>query len=415
MGEGDPMMVSGVAVASPYDHTTTATSATWTKGEKQPNSCRDAPWAILFWAHLGAMLFVVAYYGKAALADYSSGSLKGYEGVVYAAAVCGVFAFVLSGLGILVLMACAEVLIKISLFFVVGLSLAWAVLAFLGGAVGVGVLFLIFFLIGLCYIKVVWSRIPFATANLVTALTAVKSNFGITLVAYLLTFLALGWSVLWSIALVGVYDQTATTDANGNVTGMNYGYLFLLFISYFWTHQVIQNTIHVTTAGTVGTWWFSPQDASSCCSTAICGSFFRAITTSFGSICLGSLIVAIVQALRQLANAARQNDDGNQCLVCIAECILSCIESIIEYFNKWAYIYVGLYGYSYCQAGKNVMTLFHDRGWDAIITDDLVSNTLLLVSVVTGLITGCIGIILTLFTDWFPADNPQEEQLVAFM
>lgn len=63
------------------------------------------------------------------------------------------------------------------------------------------------------------------------------------------------------------------------------------------------------------------------------GSLVRSLTTSFGSICFGSLLVAIIQATRALANAARDNE--NQILVCIAQCILSCLESLLEYFNKW--------------------------------------------------------------------------------
>ena len=39
-----------------------------------------------------------------------------------------------------------------------------------------------------------------------------------------------------------------------------------------------------------------------------------------------------------------------------------------------AFVYVGLYGYSYLEAGKNVITLFKNRGWEAIIADDLISN-----------------------------------------
>ena len=39
-----------------------------------------------------------------------------------------------------------------------------------------------------------------------------------------------------------------------------------------------------------------------------------------------------------------------------------------------AFVYVSLYGYSYLEAGKNVITLFKNRGWEAIIADDLISN-----------------------------------------
>lgn len=66
------------------------------------------------------------------------------------------------------------------------------------------------------------------------------------------------------------------------------------------------------------------------------------MTTSFGSICFGSLLVAFLQTLRALAETARAQDDGGA-LLCIAECILSCLASLLEYFNKWAFVYVGTF------------------------------------------------------------------------
>jgi hypothetical protein len=35
-----------------------------------------------------------------------------------------------------------------------------------------------------------------------------------------------------------------------------------------------------------------------------------------------------------LAYTARQNDDGNAILLCLVECLLGCLSSIMEYFNK---------------------------------------------------------------------------------
>jgi hypothetical protein len=110
--------------------------------------------------------------------------------------------------------------------------------------------------------------------------------------------------------------------------------------------------------------------------------------------------VALIQALRALANEARNNGDAGA-LACIAECLLGCLQGIAEYFNKWAFIYVGLYGYSYLEAGKNVITLFKNRGWDAIIADDLIGNVLFLVSIIVGAITGVIGIIIEASSDFF--------------
>jgi hypothetical protein len=111
------------------------------------------------------------------------------------------------------------------------------------------------------------------------------------------------------------------------------------------SEQVFQNTMHAIVAGVVSTWWFDPSEASCCCSKAIWGSTVRATTTSFGSICFGSLLVAIIQTLRALVESARQDDDVEGCaafLLCLVDCCLRCLEGILEYFNKFAYIYVGM-------------------------------------------------------------------------
>ena len=215
-------------------------------------------------------------------------------------------------------------------------------------------------------------------ANLNTALNAVKSNAGLGLVAYLIMALAFGWSGLW---VMGIASSLATS---------NVGIVFLLLVSYYWTFGVLTNTIHVTTAGTVGTWWFVPHEANGCWSSAIQDSFCRATSYSFGSICLGSLLVAVIQALRMMARQARERDDM-QLLLCLVECILACIQDIMEYFNKWAYVYVGLYGFGYIEAGRNVIQLFQSKGWTTIITDDLADRVLLMMSVAVGAITGLIG------------------------
>ena len=158
-------------------------------------------------------------------------------------------------------------------------------------------------------------------------MTAVKSNLGVILYAYLITLLAAGWAICWSVAFVGVFDKTYDCDENNNCSDPNYGFLFLLFLAFFFGQQVLQAVVHVITAGTVGHWWFEPNECG-CCSQAVNGSFIRATTTSFGSICFGSLIVAILRSLEALANAARANDDGGF-MACIAECILSCLRQIV--------------------------------------------------------------------------------------
>lgn len=75
---------------------------------------------------------------------------------------------------------------------------------------------------------------------------------------------------------------------------------------------------------------------------------------------------------------------------------------------------VGLYGYSYMEAGKEVFTLFKNRGWEALIADDLVANTLFLMSLLTGAVMGTVGIVIHETSDLFE-DAGGDGRVVAFL
>jgi hypothetical protein len=290
------------------------------KPEQQPKEFQDVVWAMAFYAHLAVMIgLIVSNAGNFVGSGDGSSS---YSGILWLVGFCALIAVGISSAALTFMMAFAETLVKISLIFSVTMSGVIAVLGLLSGQLFMGILGLVCFAFGICYARMVWHRIPFAAANLNTALTAVKANMGLTVVAYLMVLLATGWTMVWFVG-VGAY-----------LNSENSAIIFCLLVSYYWVHQVLQNTVHVTTAGTVGTWWFVPEEASGgCWNPALQDSYCRATTFSFGSICLGSLLVAVVQALRAMAHMARQNDDCNM-LACVLDCILGCIEGIIEYLNK---------------------------------------------------------------------------------
>lgn len=347
---------------------------------QQPKQFQDVIWAIAFIIHLGGMFVLISL-------NISSGggdvSIDEFNGLFCLIGFTALIAVALSSLTISLMMKYPTEMIKMALIFSTILLLVMAISAFMMGSFLSGGLGLLFFAFTICYVKAVWSRIPFAAANLNTALTAVKSNIGLAFIAYFIMVLAFGWSCFFFVGF--------SNSLNSN----NIGIMFLLLLSFYWVHQVLSNTVHVTTAGTVGTWWFVPGEANGCWSSAIKDSFCRATTYSFGSICFGSLVVAVVQALRALAHQARQNEDM-QLLACLVECVLACIQDIIEYFNKWAYVYVGLYGFGYVHAGREVVQLFQNKGWTVMINDDLTDRVLMMVSIGVGVLTGFAGLTITL-------------------
>ena len=98
-----------------------------------------------------------------------------------------------------------------------------------------------------------------------------------------------------------------------------------------------------------------------------------------------------------------QNNRNLGVLKCIAMCILYYIEGLMEYFNKWAYVYVGLYGYGYIDAGRRVISLFKTRGWQTIIADNLVGRLLGIMSLTIGLLTGVLTLSAAFLVEEFEA------------
>lgn len=99
------------------------------------------------------------------------------------------------------------------------------------------------------------------------------------------------------------------------------------------------------------TWYFLyPQGQYS---NPTLASWKRAVTTSFGSICLGSLVLSIVRALRVTVNMmASQPGQGRggaaarACFYCIAQCLLSILDRVVEFVNQFAFAQVAIYGKS---------------------------------------------------------------------
>lgn len=252
------------------------------------------------------------------------------------------------------------------------------------------------------YVRRVWCMTPFAAANLTMGIKASAENSGIYIISIFMMLVSFAWFIFWFYAANGIFFQSIkieSVDSEYDEEGMQWGLFFLLLVSLYWTSTVLLNVVRVTTAGVVGTWCFVPEEAGGCCSPAVIASFIRSITYSLGSICFGSLLEAFITALRVLAenakNQAREDDDGcASILFCVLECILSMLEDIIEYFNQWSYVLVGLYGYSYLESGRRVMELFRARGFTAIITNDLVGYVLSFTAVLVGVLTGLCGLII---------------------
>ena len=211
------------------------------KPEQQPKEWKDTVWAIAFYAHLVVMISVIVSTGNLSAisaGDDGQGGDTNYDGLVWLVGLCAVASIGISSCCLSLMMKNAEFLVKASLIFSVAFSGLIGVLGLMSGNTLAGIFCLVMFAVGICYAYAVWPRIPFVAANLNTALTAVKSNMGLTVIAYVMLLLAFGWTLVWFVGAGSYLDSEHAMI------------VFCLLVSYYWVHQVLQNTVHVTTAGT---------------------------------------------------------------------------------------------------------------------------------------------------------------------
>eukprot|EP00554_Chaetoceros_debilis_P002493 CAMPEP_0194089998 /NCGR_PEP_ID=MMETSP0149-20130528/37005_1 /TAXON_ID=122233 /ORGANISM="Chaetoceros debilis, Strain MM31A-1" /LENGTH=539 /DNA_ID=CAMNT_0038774105 /DNA_START=3 /DNA_END=1622 /DNA_ORIENTATION=+ len=270
------------------------------------------------------------------------------------------------------------------------------------------------------YVSVIQPFIPFAAAILKLGLAGITANWGMYIVTMFLSALWCLWIAIWIYVANGIgffsdisaimqQNVQITYEQNGQTYYSYYGAdvtkeittVFLMLVSLYWISTILTNITQTTVAGVIGTWAFgrTNTDTSSCSNTPVMQSLHRSCTTSFGSICFGSLLNAVVIAIRVMLNWAsdRSRESGeNQAaalLYCVLKCIVLLFEDILEYFNQWAYIFVGLYGTTYLQSGKSVLELFTARGCSAIISDGLSTYFMNAVVMTVGFGCGALAVV----------------------
>ncbi|KAJ3011684.1 putative choline transporter, neither null mutation nor overexpression affects choline transport [Thoreauomyces humboldtii] len=260
-----------------------------------------------------------------------------------------------------------------------------------------------------------WSwryRIPLAKILLKTV-TSVTGQFPATLlIGVIALVLSSIFNALWIASFAGMMQYF---DFNNTSSAFRYLTIVFMLFAIYYASQVISNVVHVTVSGLFATYYFlgqpgGPQGKVTIpVSNPTAASAKRAMTTSFGSICFGSLVIAILQTIRAMLrmaqnSAAGDNNPGAALCAACAGCCLGMIEQLVQYFNKWAFVQVAVYGKDYIQAAKDTFALVHSKGIDAIINDQLIGSVLGMGGVVVSLICGFVAFVYVRASPEIPSD-----------
>ena len=258
--------------AQPYNMTSNAPDLQ-TRPEKTERGCRDVFFSILFYLHLVGVMYAGVVYAPLAAQEASNGGERRlvvlpmmmtgdrwlqeeggeYDGnnnnneagdievdpsaLLGVLVIAGILSFIFASLALGFMMRHAETLVKLALWFNIILFAVMGIFSLLGGAVPAALMFLLFAALSAYYAWRVWARIPFAASNLVTAVSAVKANMGLSLYAYWSVILLFVWSIVWMVSASSTIYVTGNCNAEGECESVNGGLVFLFMVSYYWTAQ----------------------------------------------------------------------------------------------------------------------------------------------------------------------------------
>jgi hypothetical protein len=366
---------------------------------------RDWPYAILFYIHVVVILVLAIYsssiFNVTSTANYGL-SPSDSKFLAYTVLLTMVFDILL-GIGFLYIAKhyAKQLIYGCMILSIVVYAFLIIFVAAIGLFIPVGIILIFVFLLN-CLVFFFWrKRIPFAALLLTTSSSLIKKFPATTAVPFVAALIHLAWNIAWIFAFITAYTLSIPTDPNNGTNLSILVYVVFVFF-YYWAGQVISNTVHVTVCGVFATWYFQMNNIQN----PTQNSAKRALTTSFGTICYGSLLVAIIKTLRFLADQSRRSNSGGAfaMVMCMIACLLRCFEDIIQYFNTYAFCQVAIYGKPFCAAAKDTWNLFKTHGIDALVNDSLVGRVLAYSSLLGALLSGGFGYLIgwALYGTYYP-------------
>jgi len=270
-----------------------------------------------------------------------------------------------------------------------------------------GIVFLIFgVFMAFCF----WTwrkRIPFSAFLLKLSVDIAKQYGHVWIVSFVGGIAAIAFGAWYAVTLVAIYvkyspgSPACGADGSGCSQAKVTGLIVFITFTMYWMSEWLKNTIHTTVSGVYGSWYYSSGNFPS---NATRSAFRRSMTTSFGSICLGSLFVAIINFLRHVCSIAAQSEAGQgdfigACVACCLQCILSVLQWALEFINRYAFSYIALFGKPYFTAAKDTWKLIKDRGIDALINECLIGPVLSFGALFIGYVCAFAAYIYLLITD----------------
>lgn len=235
----------------------------------------------------------------------------------------------------------------------------------------------LFFVVGSYLMR---HRVDFACAHIRVAARAILSYPMALLGAVCMAVVQSFWSFIWILGLLRMlrFSKLATkNDCLGEECLKHVSARSAMSISigmlviYFWCSMVFRNILAVSIGSIVSSWKCKSQKNN-----LVAKAFLEAWTFHLGSICFGSLLVAVVETFRQVLSTlatltSRQKNFYMAWVFSILSSVLHFVEYLMEFCNRFAYAYIGCYKCAFIPASKRSIQFLKSKGWSAVVNQEI--------------------------------------------
>ncbi|XP_063713972.1 choline transporter-like protein 1 [Symsagittifera roscoffensis] len=227
----------------------------------------------------------------------------------------------------------------------------------------------VFTVILLLVMLFMWSRVKLVVALFKEAGAVVMSMPFIIVQPFFTIVTVGGFLTYWGVTTLYIASckSPETKDTSDGTfvfyetnSEMKKAFWYHLF-GLFWITQFLVACQLMIIAGAVASWYFT-RDKTKLGWFPVLASFYRTVRYHLGTLAFGSLIIAIIQFVKAVLSYVEQqlNKSDNAIAKFVFKCMfccLWCLENIIRFINRNAYIMTAIYGYHFCKAAKRGFTL----------------------------------------------------------
>ncbi|KAI9333337.1 plasma-membrane choline transporter-domain-containing protein [Zopfochytrium polystomum] len=186
------------------------------------------------------------------------------------------------------------------------------------------------------------------------------------------------FSTIWIIVFSHVFLVPSLSTELSPLSASSLGALVFFVVMHFWTSSILHNVEKVAIAGVVGQWYFKRNDDETYQEDQTWRYLKVALTTSFGSISLSSLIMAAVQTAQYFLQRLQKKNstEYRQSLLSLVDACMDCAGRSIETVSTFTLSYCGLTGESFFRSAYLSTRIFR-RNLVVGITSMTLTRTIL--------------------------------------